>query len=62
MTHLVLRRKREESIVIGAKIVVTVLGIEESGQVRIGIEAPPDIRIVRGELATPPAQPGGRNG
>ncbi len=46
---LVLSRKKEEEIIIGENIVVTVIQVRR-GRVRIGIKAPKDIRIVRGEL------------
>ncbi len=46
---LVLSRKQEQSIHIGDAIVVTVLGVRGS-TVKLGIEAPRDIRIVRSEL------------
>ena len=46
---LVLTRKLEERIVIGDDIVVTVLGIR-AGKVRIGIEAPTEMRVLRSEL------------
>ena len=46
---LVLTRKLMEKLVIGDNICITVVRIE-GGQVRLGIEAPPDVRIVRSEL------------
>lgn len=46
---LVLSRKRTESIVIGDGIVVTIVDVKGS-TVRIGIEAPKDIRILRTEV------------
>ncbi len=46
---LVLSRKRSGQIVIGTAIRVTVLKIEGS-QVRLGIEAPEDLVILRAEL------------
>ena len=46
---LVLTRKLQEKITIAGNITVTVLRVK--GQtVRIGIEAPRDVRVVRGEL------------
>ncbi|MCE9556084.1 MAG: carbon storage regulator [Planctomycetes bacterium] len=57
---LVLSRKRGEQLVIGSDITVTV--VECNGnRIKIGIEAPDYIRIVRGELnAIPcPAPTGG---
>ena len=46
---LVLSRKANQSIQIGDDIVVTVVRIA-GGEVRIGIEAPPHVAIVRREL------------
>jgi carbon storage regulator len=49
MRMLVLSRKPGEKLVIGGNITVTL--IETRGnQVRLGIEAPGHVRIVRGEL------------
>ena len=47
---LVVSRKIGERILIGDKIVVTVVKIG-SGGVRIGIEAPTEMAIIREELA-----------
>jgi carbon storage regulator len=47
---LVLSRKSGERILIGDKISVTVVKIGHGG-VRIGIEAPPELAVVREELA-----------
>jgi carbon storage regulator len=47
---LVLSRKLNEKIVIGGGIVVTVLKIERN-QIRLGIEAPADVRVLREEIA-----------
>lgn len=46
---LVLTRKLDEQILIGDDIKVTLLRVR-GNTVRIGIEAPRDVRIVRGEL------------
>lgn len=46
---LVLSRKESELIKIGDNIVIKVVGIRGT-QVRIGIEAPENLIIVRGEL------------
>ena len=68
---LVLTRKSQDSIRIGDNIKVTILRIK-GNTVRIGVEAPDDVRIVRGELprfedpvetsagneGLPPRQPG----
>ena len=49
---LVLSRNLHEHILIGETIRVTVLEISRRGQVKLGIEAPKDIAIVRSELLT----------
>ena len=46
---LVLSRKQGEQIKIGNGITVTVLGVR-GGVIKLGIEAPPHLRILRGEL------------
>jgi len=46
---LVLARKIDESIVIGENIVVKVVGVE-NGVVKLGIDAPKEIAIMRSEL------------
>ena len=46
---LVLTRKLNQEIVIGENIKITVLKVK-GNTVRLGIEAPPEIRIVRSEL------------
>ena len=46
---LVLSRKLSESITIGDNITVKVLSIK-NGIVRLGVEAPRDVRILREEL------------
>lgn len=46
---LVLSRKEGEIIKIGDNIVLKVVGIR-GNQVRIGVEAPNDLVIIRGEL------------
>jgi carbon storage regulator len=46
---LVLSRKLNEKIVIDGGIVVTVVKIE-GGQVRLGIQAPGDIKVFRQEI------------
>ena len=48
---LVLSRKVGERILIGEKIAVTVVKIGHGG-VRIGIDAPTELAVVREELAT----------
>lgn len=46
---LVLTRRANESIVIGDDITVTILAVTPSG-VRVGIDAPRDMRINRAEI------------
>ena len=45
---LVLTRKLNESIIIGSDVTITVLSVG-SDTVRIGIDAPQSVKIVRGE-------------
>ena len=47
---LVLTRRKNEKIVIGGGIVVTVVSIQ-GNRVRLGIEAPPEVPIHREEIA-----------
>lgn len=47
---LVLARKNDEAILIGDNIYVKVISVEK-GVVKIGIEAPNDVTIIREELA-----------
>jgi len=49
VTVLVLSRKPQEVIVIGQDIKITVLSVNRD-QVRIGIEAPPDVAVHRYEV------------
>lgn len=46
---LVLARKKDEGIVIGDDIVIRVVEIQ-GNQIRIGIDAPKHVRIVREEI------------
>ncbi len=46
---LVLSRKKNETILIDGKIEIQVVQIQ-GNKVRIGINAPQDVRILRGEL------------
>jgi carbon storage regulator len=46
---LVLSRKRDESVVIGDNIEVTVLSVG-NGRVKLGIRAPRTVSVLRGEL------------
>jgi carbon storage regulator len=47
---LVVSRKMGERILIGDKIAITVVKVS-SGSVRIGVEAPPELAVMREELA-----------
>ena len=46
---LVLSRKEDQAILIGDNIKVTVIKVQ-GNSIRLGIEAPADVRILRGEL------------
>ena len=46
---LVLTRKQNEGILIGGDIVVTVINID-GDKVRLGIDAPKSVRVIREEL------------
>jgi carbon storage regulator len=52
---LVLSRREGERILIGPDVVVTVLNVR-GDRVRLGIEAPPELLIVREELGHKPAE------
>ena len=47
---LVLSRKKDQTIRIGSDIVITVVAIS-GGHIRLGISAPPEVKILRGELS-----------
>lgn len=53
---LVLSRKERERIRVGDSIVVTIVRVS-GDKVRIGIEAPPDVIVLRDELEPRPNQP-----
>ncbi|NLK43516.1 MAG: carbon storage regulator CsrA [Tissierellia bacterium] len=46
---LILTRKKDESIILDGRIEIKIIEIED-GKVKIGIEAPRDIDIIRKEL------------
>ena len=46
---LILTRKEQESIIINNNITIKILKMDR-GQVKIGIDAPPEILILRDEL------------
>jgi carbon storage regulator len=47
---LTLTREVGEKIVIGDDIIVTVVSVSENGRVRLGIDAPRQVRIDRAEV------------
>jgi carbon storage regulator len=49
---LVLSRRESERIKLGSSIVLTVIRVS-GDRVRLGIEAPPDVLVLREELQTP---------
>ncbi len=52
---LVLSRKTHQRIMLGDAIVVTVVGVA-GDRVRLGIEAPSDVRVLRAELQRTPEE------
>jgi carbon storage regulator len=46
---LILSRKRNEQIIIGDGIVITVVSVR-GGNVRLGVEAPPQVTVHRQEV------------
>jgi carbon storage regulator len=46
---LILTRRVGETLMIGADIAITVLGVK-GNQVRIGVKAPPDVAVHREEV------------
>ena len=46
---LILSRKAGDSVMIGDGVRIVVLGVEGSA-VRLGIDAPIDVRVLRGEI------------
>ena len=50
---LVLSRKQNQEIVIGDNIKITVLKIK-GNTIRLGIDAPRDVKVIRGELSFEP--------
>jgi carbon storage regulator len=47
---LVLSRKVGESILISESIRITVVQSAKNGRIRLGIDAPPEVRVLREEL------------
>lgn len=52
---LVLTRKKDETVHIGTDIVIKVIATGR-GKVKLGIEAPAEVRVLRGELTPHLAQ------
>ena len=50
---LVLSRKKGEVIRIGDDVVSTILE-SDTGRVKVGIDAPPEVKVLRAELKTRP--------
>ena len=50
---LVLSRKKGEVIRIGDDVVITILE-SDAGRVKVGIDAPPEVKVLRAELKTRP--------
>jgi carbon storage regulator len=46
---LVLRRKTDEALVMNGAVTIVILGVEGE-RVKVGIIAPPDVVVLRGEL------------
>lgn len=55
---LVLMRSRGQRIFIGDDIVISIEGVNRDGIVRVGIEAPRDVLILREELLDGPRRDG----
>ncbi len=47
---LILRRKIDESLIIGDNIHITIVAADAGGNVTLGIDAPKDVLILRSEL------------
>lgn len=58
---LVLSRKLNERIVVGGSVVVTVVRIS-GDKVRLGIDAPGDVRVIRDEVVDPEGAAGSNEG
>jgi len=54
---LILTRKKDETMVVGHDVTVKVLGVS-GNQVKIGIEAPREVSIMRDELLDAPCDAG----
>lgn len=54
---LLLSRKKNEKIMVGDNIVLTVVSVDSFGNVKLGIDAPDHIKILREELVGKPYTP-----
>ena len=60
---LVLSRKVGESILISESIRITVVQAAKNGRIRLGIDAPPEVIVLREELTMPRSNaPPSKNG
>jgi carbon storage regulator len=48
---LILTRYKQEKILIGDNVEITLIGVNRDGQVKIGIDAPKDVSILREEIS-----------
>ena len=53
---LVISRRIGESVCVGPGVAVKVMNVQ-GGRVQLAIDAPPDVRILRGELVARPFPP-----
>ena len=58
---LILTRRVGEKLVIGENVTITVLGVK-GNQIRIGIDAPPEVQVHREEIFSTDSQRAGRVG
>ncbi len=47
---LVMERRAGERIMIGGGIVITIVEVRPNGKVKVGVEAPKELRVLREEL------------
>jgi carbon storage regulator len=47
---LTLSRRKGEAILIGHDVMLTVIGLNPDGSVRLGIQAPPSVAVDRAEV------------
>jgi len=49
---LVMERQAGERIFVGGDIVITIAEVRPNGKVKVGVDAPKEIRVIREELST----------